>query len=163
MGEGIKAAVIVSVARSYTPELFSLHELLLVSVLHLVELQILILQLELRSTLISLSSPTESHIDPIQKRSRSPRPPPPKNCQMGSSLLTQPTVAPTLYLDFYMRNKLRFCSSSYYLTSETNQQKFLLARKEAEESGGKCWKLSRIPRELHVVGESSPSPPCLCA
>lgn len=77
MGEGIKAAVIVSVARSYTPELFSLHELLLVSVLHLVELQILILQLELRSTLISLSSPTESHIDPIQKRSRSPRPLPP--------------------------------------------------------------------------------------
>lgn len=74
MGEGIKAAVIVSVARSYT----SLHELLLVSVLHLVELQILILQLELRSTLISLSSPTESHIDPIQKRSGSPHPLPPQ-------------------------------------------------------------------------------------
>lgn len=153
--------MIVSVARSYT----SLHELLLVSVLHLLELQILILQSEWRSTLISLSSPTESHIDPIQKRSGSPRPPPtpPKNCQMGSNLLTQPTVAPTPHLDFYMRNKLRFCSSSCYLTSETNQQKFLLARKEAEESGGKCWKLSRIPRELHVVGESSPSPPCLCA
>lgn len=61
----------MSVTRSYT----RLHELLLVSALHLVELQLLILQLDLRSILISLSSPTENHIDPNPEEAQISPPP----------------------------------------------------------------------------------------
>lgn len=81
---------------------------------------------------------------------------------MESSLLTQPTVAPTPHLDFYMRNKVRFCSSSCYLTSETKQQKFLLARKEAEESGGKSGNSAEFQGNSTLLG-SRPLvlPPCV--